>query len=336
MTRWFRWPAVSPMTATAIKIVLSVVAVLIVFVWALKRSGVELGQREFLVALMVQPLNLLSLIFIGWRVAILAGAPVGILGGIKAATLSNTLLYVLPGRMSELVKPIYLADRYGIAPSKGLAALAVERFLDVIIVALAIALGVVLVAHPSLSTSLALWGPLALAGIAGCAVVLMRPGLFAGLIRLIPGERLRAAMTAFVLELQATMAPRRLFTALGLGLCAWSASYLMVYLLIRFNGSIALAPSAAFLVFLAGTAGLAVAVAPGGLGTFETGIVLALKIHGYGTGEALVLALLMRVSNLGFLPLIAAYVMFREGIGLSSIADKAKALLQSGRTPPQG
>lgn len=293
----------------------------IVVLWA----GAPLDSRFILVILALQPFNALGLWFVALRISLLCDPPVGVWPSAKAAALSGTLTFVLPGRLAELVKPVYLSERCGVAPSRALAVLAVERFLDIVIVAASLAVGSVLLAHPAFMSSLNLWGSLALAGILGAGAFLAWPQLVDRIVALLPFAALQRVLDAFLKEVRDSMSARRLVLATALGIGAWLASFALVYFAIDWFGSIPIGLSGTLLVFLAGVAGIAIAVAPAGIGTFEAAVVLALKLYGYGISEALGLALLIRIANAGFVPLIAVGVILREGTGLRWLTARVKA-----------
>jgi uncharacterized membrane protein YbhN (UPF0104 family) len=290
-------------------------------------ADIPLGSRFILVALALQPFNALGLWFVALRISLLCDPPVGVWPAAKAAALSGTLTFVLPGRLAELVKPVYLSGRCGVPPSRALAVLAVERFLDIVIVAALLAAGSLLLAHPALASSLSLWGSLALAGVLGAGVFIAWPQMVDRIVALLPFAALRRALDAFLTEVRGSMSGRRFVFATALGIGAWLASFALVYFAIAWFGSIPIGLSGTLLVFLAGVAGIAIAVAPAGLGTFEAALILALKLYGYGVGEALGLALLIRVGNAGFVPLIALGVILRERTGLRWLMARVKTFL---------
>ncbi len=300
-------------------------------------SSVSQGEafefRNLMPVLLVQPLNMAALALIGWRLSVLSGGKVGVWRGIKASALSNTLLYVTPGRSSELIKPVYLAANSGLGLLQGLAVVAVERFLDILIVTLAGSAALVMMAGWTSTGALWLWGGVSALGLCGCAVLLRRPDLIGRVIAHLPGRKLRSAATTLADEMRSIVALRIMAVGMLIGLAAWLASFALVFATLRLSASVPLDPAAIFLVFLAGTIGLAVSVAPGGLGTFEAGVVFALTYHGVGTLEALNLALLMRLVNVGVMPLVALWAASADRLGLGELIQAARNL-QSERAPP--
>jgi len=276
-------------------------------------------------ALVVQPINFASLLFNGLRTRALSNGDVDWWSGIKGAALASSLLYVLPSRLSELAKPIYLAERCGINLVRGVALLAVERFIDICIVASALGLGLLLLATPEFETALATWGALTLVGAGGCIVLVRWPALLQRMLQFIPWRLLRELMTNFVTEVRSTLDFRRLPAAITWGTLTWISSFLMLHTILFMAGSQPISLSQSFLVFLAGTVGIAIAIAPGGLGTYEVGIVVALKLVGYATPEALALSLLIRAGNLGITPVIAVWTMLRDGVGMRRLMEKMRS-----------
>lgn len=293
------------------------------------RLRAEQSTAHLFAVLAVQPLNLLALLFAGLRLTVLSGGAAPVWPAIKASSLSSTLLYLLPSRLSELVKPIYLSTQGHLSLLRGIAIVAMERFLDVAIVALLGLAGMLLLSHDGAAPATVWWVALAAVCAAGCILLVWKPALIHAVIDLVPIARLRAGLTRLLDDLIATMSPWRLLLGLLFGLCAWACSFAMIYVLLRLSASVPLDLSAAFLVFLAGTIGIAVAVAPGGVGTFEAGMILALRYHGIDAGEAIALALLSRLANLGFVPLIAVWAAAADGIGVARLVEAARNLRQT-------
>ena len=282
----------------------------------------------FWAALIVQPINFAASLCIASRISILGGHDVRWWPAFKAVALAGTMLYLLPSRLSELVKPIYLAESCRLSFVRGLAVVGFERLSDILVVTVAVTIGAVLLADDGLHGVLGIWLALSAVCIVACAVLFTWPRLITAGLKVLPWPRLNVAIERLVLEASRSLEPRSFPRAVLMGLLGWSASFLMWHAFLRAGGTIPLPLETSFLVFLAGTIGLAIGVAPGGLGTYEAGIVLALNLHGYQLPEALALAVGSRVANLGFLPLVAIWVISRERIGVAGLAAKARQLLQ--------
>jgi uncharacterized membrane protein YbhN (UPF0104 family) len=93
-----------------------------------------------------------------------------------------------------------------------------------------------------------------------------------------------------------------------LSVAAWAIAYLIFVCFFAAAGHPDIGLLATLVIFVASTFGLIVAVAPGGLGTFEAAIVMSLVAYDVSTKEALTLAVLMRLCLV--LPVVATAVWF--------------------------
>jgi uncharacterized membrane protein YbhN (UPF0104 family) len=281
-----------------------------------------LSSQYLFAALAVQPINAASIALIALRTRIVSNGSVSWWPAVKATALTSTLLYVLPSRLSELIKPIYLAETCGIPLVRGMAIITVERFLDVVVVMAALLFSAFILSNSELHWTLVVLVGITAVGFAGCLLLYFRPDAIKRLLSFVPWPQVRVMAERLMTEVRTSIAPQPLSWAMLVSVLAWIASFLMVQMLFATAGSIPLTLASTLVVFLAGSLGLAVAVAPGGLGTFEAGIAMSLKLFGYETGEAISLALVLRVANLGFLPLLAAWAVARDGIGFAALIER--------------
>ena len=282
--------------------------------------------------LWVQPLILLTAVLVAMRIRILVSPPgVSFLLALKAILLGVGLNVALPGRISELLKPAYLHEHGKVPFSVGLAAVFVERVTDFITMGFlaVLAMGIIL------NDGTFVWVfPVTLA-LLGLPLVSHFEG---GLVRVagrIPGKLVRSLLVVFVAELAARLRERVMFRAIGLGVLAWGATFSALYALVEIAGTHHLTiPQAAFLV-LAVSVGGAAAVFPGGFGSYEAVGILVLQRFGYSFEEALVLSLAMHVTQL--LPNVigAVWILFREKLGLATLAREAREHMRQTRLSAQ-
>lgn len=298
-------------------------------------AGAYLSLSMFLAGLAIQPLNALSSLFAGSRIRVLSGDAVPRHEAFKAVCLANALMFVLPSRLSDLVKPIFLADRCGLPVLNGLAVIMFERMIDVIIVAIGVSFVTILIAGNSLTGILPFWIGLAAIVCIATYVILFRPGAILVLIRQLPGETLRRRLVELFSGVSSAVTPRAIPSALGWGVLAWLVSWSMFYVFIRIAGSVPPTLESSLVTFLAASIGLAAAVAPGGLGTFEAATVAALSLYGYPLPEALALAVGLHLAVLGYQLPLAIWIMGHDGFGWGRIMQKANAYLKRSRGQPE-
>jgi uncharacterized membrane protein YbhN (UPF0104 family) len=276
--------------------------------------------RQLIALLVVQPIILIGLVLQGVRHRILIDRPgLSYLLTTKAVTLSQGLNLLLPARLSEVLKATYLRDRANIPMSIGLSAVVLERTVDLIIVGI---LGIVSLFFFAtiIRNTLILWIIFTIVGILG--VALFGKSKILALLRGIPWLLMGGFLERTYIHFSSSLRSPKFFLSLGIGLLIWSLSFVNIFLLIEYAGSMQIGLYGALLVFVFTTLGGAIPALPGGLGTYEAAAVFALMSQGYLFADALTLAITIHGAQL-ILPLILAFgIMLTERLGLSSlIAD---------------
>lgn len=296
---------------------------IVALIYVAVRSGfllkvVESYDSNWLLSILaVQPIIGICFLVQSIRYASLVGKPgVSVRYTFRAIVLSLGLNLVIPARLSELLKATYIRDHAGVSLSKGLAALVLERATDMVIVA-TLAL-FALVNYYNWQGLLSI--PIATAALTMVILVLVRwPELVLRLIRPLPFSRFVDFLEQVYLHFLETAKTRTFGKALFLGVLIWSLSYLSIFVFLELAGSISVGYSGALLLFVMTTLGGAIPALPGGLGTYEAAAVLALRSLGYGFDEALILAVMMHVSQVILPFVLAMLIMMTERIGVSSL-----------------
>ena len=205
--------------------------------------------------LAVIPFTIVCLALVAFNLSILSGGSVGYRHAFRAASLVTPLFLMLPSRLSELVKPLYLMSAAKLPLAKGVAVVAVERFLDVVCVAALIAVAATLAVPGSagaLQFSAILFASVAAAGLCGIVVLLTIPEWiieFSAGFRL---DGLRRNAQALFLATRETVSPRRLAGALIVGVLTWASSYASFWTFLNIAGQHPLSWSAVLQVFVLG------------------------------------------------------------------------------------
>jgi uncharacterized membrane protein YbhN (UPF0104 family) len=293
------------------------------------RSLLEELDWIFLVAgLAVQPIVMGCLVLLSIRHLLLLGSTTASFGMIlQAMVLSHGLNLALPVRLSELLKATYLRDHAKVPLSRGLSAIALERLLDLLIVAALALLATVKFFGQGNFASV-----LALGLIAGIGFLLLTkfPGYVLSAIDLIPIRSLASQLEAAYLHLVATTGTIAFWQAVLLGLLIWGLSYLNIFVFLSLAGSIPIGLSGALLVFVMTTLGGAIPALPGGLGTYEAAAVIALRSLGYSFDEAMALALVMHAAQLALPFLMAMLLMLQKRLGILSLISDIRRGVTAG------
>jgi len=298
-------------------------AVVGLVVWKLLPAGMErYFTGELLWAgLAIQPVALAGLAVHAARLGILAGLPLTRPGRpLAALLLSQGLNLLLPGRVAEFFKASYLHTHANVPVSRGLAAVFLERSVDVVIVA-----GLSLAGLTLFATGAPLWSYAA----AGSLLVLLAlaPLLEEKLARLLarlPWPVAANFLERFCRHVSSIVREKVFLSALVLGIITWLFSLLNVYLFIRLAGGHPVDAKGALAVFVATTIGGAIPGLPGGFGAYEAAAILALRPYGYEVGEAFALGLAMHLAQF-VIPLSGCgFILARERIGVSQLIDRCR------------
>lgn len=203
---------------------------------------------------------------------------------------------VTPGKAGEAVRSVYLRG-VGVPWSQGLAALMVERVLDLAAVMILAALAIQAFADyaaPALSVALL---------VAGGLFLVTRPGVLHRLPGLLPAQgrigRLAQGAVATLDDARVLLAPGRLLTGLLLGVAAWGAEAWGLHLLLQWLG-VGVEPTLAAGIYAAGMLLGAISFLPGGLGGAEAAMVALLLANGVGLATAILATVICRAVTLWF------------------------------------
>lgn len=262
----------------------------------LMRDGLQrLGPGQWLALLGLSLFNY-GMRFLRWHTYLRAlGARIP-LGRDLLIYVAGFAFTVTPGKAGEAVRSFYLRG-VGVPWSPGLAALAVERVLDLTVILMLAALALRVFADQAVPALL-------LVGlVAGLLVWVTRPLVARALLgRLPPGGRwgrLARGTTAILDDARLLLAPRRLLVGLGLGLLAWGAEAWGFYLLLQWLG-VAAAPGHAMGIYAVGMLSGALSFLPGGLGGAEAAMIALLVAGGAVFGTAVLATVICRAVTLWF------------------------------------
>lgn len=295
------------------------------FLWLFYADSAGLlSLTKMMIAVTVTfPPMIVSIVLIGVRLKLIVGSDVKSSEGIAINALAQLVGLIIPSRLSELAKPIGLNLLCGTPPGRGLAALAIERLLDAFMLG-AIA-AVAAMAGPWRGSMLS--SALMLVMVASVAVGLlcltfMYPNLLDACVNRLPSMWLREQARGAVEAIRVVRNRRFLALSGLLSTAAWLLAYLVFVCFFIATGYFDIGLSGVLVVFVASTLGLIVAIAPGGLGTFEAAIVLSLAAYDIPPDEALTLAVLMRLCLV--LPVVAAaaWVMLTSKISLAKVLQQ--------------
>jgi uncharacterized protein (TIRG00374 family) len=308
-----------------------IVILIILLLWKINIvSLLKYFDSQMLISiLMVQPIVLVGLSIIVIRFSTLVGKPKPrFIHTFEAVILSYGLNNFIPGRISELLKATYLKDRAGIPIRISLAAIFLERMMDIVILCILALIGIIL-SH--LYTNLFLLiAPLAVVFI----ILISLPRFEQFLVSLIshmPWKMFKGFLGDFISHSSSRLKEGNFFVAAIFGLAGWAVSLVTVAFFLNFAGNIPVGPVRALEVFVATTIGMAIPAIPGGFGTYEAGGVFVLTGFGYNLEEALAIAIALHVSQIITSVVGSFFIVAFHRIGFSSLVKQTIKVTKSDR-----
>ncbi len=265
---------------------------------------------------------LVSLLPAGVRLAFLTQWRVRAVTGYRAVLLGLALNNILPARMGEAGKALYLTRARDVSMGRALEAVFWERFADLNAL---LALGAFAMAF------MGEWG--ALAPLAGVVLGLwgfllvhrLRPDAARRLLSLVPGQKLKLIFSEILLLLEDTLSVRFLFRLGLVTLAAWICYFSVYVFAVRYAAGVELSLVAIATVFAVTTMGFAVPAAPGGMGVYEAAFVLAMSWFGVGREEAFALGFALHMVQYVPVTLAGLGVMASGGFSLKSLRTAGAA-----------
>lgn len=220
--------------------------------------------------------------------------------------LSGFALTTTPGKTGEAVRAVYLAPR-GVSYPHTVAVMFAERFLDLLAIALLSML--VLIAF----SGYVLWVIVPIGVLCGMLLAIRRRNLLLAAQRRVAepknwlGRMAQGAVSAWDHAFVLTDW-RPLYAGLAVGLIAWAAEGVSVYLIAEWLG-LPLALETAIGIYAVSMLVGALSFLPGGLGSTEAAMTLLLKLSGIAASAAIGVVLIARIATLWFAVVLGLFCL---------------------------
>ena len=234
--------------------------------------------------------------------------------------LSFGLNNVLPGRSSEFIKATYLKKKSNIPLVTSIGVIFVERFIDLIVLIL---VGVVAFFFTIKKLHIDIYIPVLISVVFIIAFIFFYNPLVkvAGWFEF---GNVRNILRKILNEIKNRLTWEVFIKGVMLGFLYWGSLIVSALIFFFCAGADNLDYQVVTVIYIVATFGGAIAILPGGLGTFEAAVVLVLKNYGYDFDEALVFAVGLRMVNLLILLPWSLFIALSQGIGIRHIMRKAR------------
>ena len=284
-------------------------------------AGIGAYDKTALAAALL--LSLLAYVALGLRLHLMMVERPGVWTCTAASLVALGVNNIVPAKLGELAKVLYLQRLTGIGLPRMLALLFWERFADLnaVLLLAVITLLTMDVAHGRL---VLIAVPVALVAGLWFGLLLLRawPGLVSRMVGVLPGAGLRAFLAQVGDSVGYGLRGRGAARGLTVGtLLVWMLYAASALLIMLDAAELPISLAAALAVFAVASLGMAVPAAPGGLGVFEAAMVVSLGWFDVPRNEALACALV--VHMLQFIPTTVAglAVLARSGLSMRGLSE---------------
>lgn len=236
-----------------------------------------------------------------------------LLESFEAIGISAFLNFILPAKLGELSKIIYLKKVYGFNANNTFSVLILERVFDVLF----LGFFSMMIATIFLNNALILESSLVFIGLTALFFILVKSKKFKKLLKKITSKVVRANLLKIVSNLEKALNRRTFTTTLLLTLLVWVTYFLTVFIFLKFATSFNLTFIEIFTVFVISSIAMSIPLLPGGVGTYQAGIVFALGLYGVGKEEALMIGLVLHLMILIPSVIVVLFILFNKNISLS-------------------
>lgn len=287
-----------------------------------------MDSKLLLAAAAIQPVNMLVIATLAWRFVLLAHPPrPGLWSSFKASMLATGLNILLPARGGDFVRLTYLRQREGTPLGTGLSISIIERVADLIVLS---AMAIIVASLVLQSQVIVPIVAIAALGVGLIMLSALLPFWLAILYRIFP-----AAMANFLASVMTETAARirdgKIFLALGASVIFMGLGLVATLIFFRIATEQEFSLTLAAMVLVFASLGGAIPILPGGLATFEAGVIAALMYGGYSASDALMLAVVYRLQQYVMATPLALVIASRERVGLSAMFSEMFRLFTNRR-----
>ncbi len=279
-----------------------------------------------------------------FRLRLLLDEPVGFMRLLTVNSIGFLAINVVPLRLGELVRPYLLLEQDGLRFGRSMAAIFMERLLDMLALLLMLLLvgvvadpppGGVLVAGVDLvAAGMRMAGGVAASGLVFIALLVL---LGERLVRLVEraaalvSTELSQKLGSFLRHFQTNVAtlarkPLRALVLLTQTAVMWVVTVLGLWMVLLGVEGLQMGPSDALVTWALTLAAMTAVPTPGFLGSHEAGCSAALRLLGLDPSLAATVAVLIHMGQLGFTVGLGLLFMLREGVSLGDLVRRSRAL----------
>ena len=234
----------------------------------------------------------------------------------ETISISSALNMILPARLGEVSKALYLKNFYNYNYNKSISIIFMERFFDVIVLFLLMCLW----AYNYFSNTLLNVSILILATVIFVIILFFNSKKILKLIKKIPLKYIRVYAQKIYKNINRLL--KNPYSILGYTLILWFLYLLSYVLFFMFSVDFHLTLKDILELFIFSTIALSIPLTPAGIGTFESAVVLFLSHHGIDKTDALISATVYHILIFAVDFILLYFVLFMKKLRLKDVIKR--------------
>ncbi len=234
----------------------------------------------------------------------------------ETISISSALNMILPARLGEVSKALYLKNFYNYNYNKSISIIFMERFFDVIVLFLLMCLW----AYNYFSNTLLNVSILILATVIFVIILFFNSKKILKLIKKIPLKYIRVYAQKIYKNINRLL--KNPYSILGYTLILWFLYLLSYVLFFMFSVDFHLTLKDILELFIFSTIALSIPLTPAGIGTFESAVVLFLSHHGIDKTDALISATVYHILIFAVDFILLYFVLFIKKLKLKDVIKR--------------
>jgi len=234
----------------------------------------------------------------------------------ETISISSTLNMILPARLGEISKAIYLKKFYNYNYHKSISIIFMERFFDVIVLFLLMCLW----AYNYFSNTTLNISMLILAAVIFIVILFFKSKKILKLIKKIPSKYIRVYVQKIYKNINGLL--KNPYSMLTYTLVLWFLYLLSAIVFFMYSVDFNLTLKDILELFIFSTIALSLPLTPAGVGTFESAIVFFLSHHGVDKIDALISATVYHILIFAVNFILFYFVLFTKKLTLKDLIKR--------------
>jgi len=228
----------------------------------------------------------------------------------EATILSTILNLILPAKLGEISRVVYLKKIYGQKINNSISLLVVEKFFDLILLAIISAMATTFIFNNENITILSY----ILIIFIFVFFALIKTNIALKISAFIPVKFLRVYSKKITIQIYKNFSYRNLLNIFTITVTIWIVYFFTEYIFFNYVTNFNLSIYQVFVVFVVSVIAFSLPVTPGGIGIYEASIIMSLGWYGVDKESALMAGLSLRFIHMLMMMVISWVILLNKDL----------------------